>query len=1056
MASDYDAIRQRNIKAYGEETRHLAFLGRLYVDRSHFIFELLQNAEDAQATSIEFNLAPDHLEVLHDGRRIFSEKDVIGICGVQEGTKAEDLLQIGKFGIGFKSVYAYTTRPEIYGGDEHFCIEHYVRPHAIPAKKVPAPWTTRFVFPFNQDKMAASQANREIRDRLLSLSPRTLLFLRNLRRLSWRAERGDQASIARTDEKSEETLRWVKVERSGVGPKDAERWLLASRPVSFPSGDAVGAVEAAFLLEVDKKGRVGISPAADTELVVFFPTGLSTGLGFLIHGPYVTTPARDNIPKDDTWNRKLVDETATLCVDTLFSLRDLGLMSVGLLEALPIRAGDFRPGSMFRPLYDHVRQALKEEPLLPAAEGGYVPGKRARLARSADLTKLVSPRQLGRLLDKSVDIHWLIPDITRDRTPEVFRYLVGETVHVDGKPRRVEPMADGMDIDSETFVRRLAPAFLAEQDDRWIGHLYAFFNGQRSLWKMLKTKPFVRLQSGIHVVPFSPDGRPQVFLSKAVRTTLPVAKPETYAKKEAELFLREFGITEPDATDEVNEAVIPCYGPDAQPIDAEQNLADVEAIIEAVNVAGGERKARLIERLRATAFLVGVDGAGESERYCSPSELYGRTPELEEFFAGNTGVWFLHDRYRKYQATLRELGVRSEVRITLQEPDATGYVIRAVGARVERGRDGFDWRCTVEGVEHAVASPTPERSMFIWNRLLVRLKAQITGTVEVSQRGAPNEKISRPSDLGHIVRKGRWIPLRGSFVRPEDLHIKKLPAGWLPDEDLASALGMRIEDADSGDEDDQMDPIDKLALEAEVDAYDIRFIKAHRAEFERFRRRLERQASEGQSNENAADLEADVLPVDFVEALSESFNRPGVDGAHDPERGQPKAPVPNPEFRRSRVAEGLAAQRRAEPSRESRQRLIVVREWEPKNEAVRVFLEKEYDGLCQICGDGFVKWSGHPYFEGVYLVSYTKAGWLDNEGNVLCLCATCSAKFQHGSVWAPDLIRQIETWRAQGEGGADPPKIRLELCSAPAEIRFTERHMISLQELLKQQAALSE
>ena len=42
MASDYDTIRLENIRKYGKETRHLAFLGRLYSDRTHFVYELLR------------------------------------------------------------------------------------------------------------------------------------------------------------------------------------------------------------------------------------------------------------------------------------------------------------------------------------------------------------------------------------------------------------------------------------------------------------------------------------------------------------------------------------------------------------------------------------------------------------------------------------------------------------------------------------------------------------------------------------------------------------------------------------------------------------------------------------------------------------------------------------------------------------------------------------------------------------------------------------------------------------------------------------------------------
>src|SRR4051812_25463290 len=112
MPSDYSGIRAENIRQYGEGVRHLAFLGRLYADRTHFIFELLQNAEDAHATLLSFDLYTDRLEVRHNGRP-FTTDDVVGICGVDDSTKSDDLTAIGKFGIGFKSVYAYTRSPEV-------------------------------------------------------------------------------------------------------------------------------------------------------------------------------------------------------------------------------------------------------------------------------------------------------------------------------------------------------------------------------------------------------------------------------------------------------------------------------------------------------------------------------------------------------------------------------------------------------------------------------------------------------------------------------------------------------------------------------------------------------------------------------------------------------------------------------------------------------------------------------------------------------------------------------------------------------------------------------
>src|SRR6266568_5524475 len=130
VPADYDKIRAENITRYGTDTAVLDLLGQLYSDRTHFIFELIQNAEDAAATELAFELFDDRLEVRHDGRP-FTEADVRGICGVGNSAKSADLTAIGTFGIGSKSVYAYTQTPSVHSPGEHFRIENYVRPVAI-------------------------------------------------------------------------------------------------------------------------------------------------------------------------------------------------------------------------------------------------------------------------------------------------------------------------------------------------------------------------------------------------------------------------------------------------------------------------------------------------------------------------------------------------------------------------------------------------------------------------------------------------------------------------------------------------------------------------------------------------------------------------------------------------------------------------------------------------------------------------------------------------------------------------------------------------------------
>src|SRR5580692_10054840 len=181
VPADYEQIRDENVARYGWDTAVLDLLGHLYSERTHFIFELIQNAEDAGATALAFELFDDRLEVRHDGRP-FTEADVRGVCGVGQSGKSGDLTTIGQFGIGFKSVYAYTRSPRVHSGAEHFRIDHYVRPSAVDPVDGDSP-QTRFVFPFDLDTVPAATAVREIAAALDRIAPETLLFLRNITRL---------------------------------------------------------------------------------------------------------------------------------------------------------------------------------------------------------------------------------------------------------------------------------------------------------------------------------------------------------------------------------------------------------------------------------------------------------------------------------------------------------------------------------------------------------------------------------------------------------------------------------------------------------------------------------------------------------------------------------------------------------------------------------------------------------------------------------------------------------------------------------------------------------
>lgn len=86
-------------------------LARPYSEPAHFIFELLQNADDAGATQVQFELRRDGMDMWHNASRDFNLSDIEGVTGIGNSTKENELTPIGKFGLGFKSVFAVVLAP---------------------------------------------------------------------------------------------------------------------------------------------------------------------------------------------------------------------------------------------------------------------------------------------------------------------------------------------------------------------------------------------------------------------------------------------------------------------------------------------------------------------------------------------------------------------------------------------------------------------------------------------------------------------------------------------------------------------------------------------------------------------------------------------------------------------------------------------------------------------------------------------------------------------------------------------------------------------------------
>ena len=812
MASDYKAIRERDLVQ--QIKRAVDVLANLYDEGAHFILELLQNAEDAlrrrdcesdAPRAVRFDLAAHELRVSHYGRP-FDEDDVKGICAIGEGTKEEDITQIGRFGIGFKSVYRFTDRPQIHSGAEHFVIEDYVRPSATQPIQDLDPAETVLVMPLSNPDGHHS----EIADGLRDIGLDTLLFLREIDTIKWSIAPAETGMYTRRTKRLAEYVRRVTlIGESNGHAADDEDWLVFSKPMHGNGGEPAGYVEAAFSVKDND-----VSPVSLSRLVVFFPTAVPTNLGLCVQGPYRTTPSRDNVPKGDPWNEACVENTGELLVDALLWLRDNGRLTTNVLRCLPLDEAKFSHDSMLAPLYDKIKAAFMRRRLLPVYGGGFAAAGEVKIATSGDLRDLFTPAMLGEVLEDE-PLYWLSGEITNDSEPELTRYL-----------RKV---LDVGELRPLNVIRRLSPTFLERQSNDWVRELYEFMNVQGDLHREARQEwPLVRLSDGRHVVAYKNDMAQAHFPGKE-KTDFPTIHSEVCSTDEAREFLEAIGLSIPNPVDDVIRNVLPKYKRGEVDVDEEHYAEDIQRIVNAFHTDSTERRGKLVDSLKKTHFVCAIDTEGRSS-WSKPSEVYVGN-RLTTLFDGVNGVLFLD--HRNYRCMLEE-----EVRDRLVECGASRVlqmesikctrsdremreILRGQGLDFGYPRSPSD--CSLRGVEQLLAYmvdlPAEERRLragTLWDALVDvarHTRSAFDATCEWSY-SHQSKTVRFDSTLVKTLNELAWVPSGdGHFRVPSEVSFQTLK--WRSDQFLESRIRFKP------------DAVDRLAEEVGVEPDVLYLLKEH-------------------------------------------------------------------------------------------------------------------------------------------------------------------------------------------------------------------------------------
>ena len=357
-----------------------------YTDQAHFVYELLQNADDAGATQVRFLLEKDRLIFVHNGAKRFfvSNPDTVledkaagkygsvnAITAIGFSNKPEQNA-IGKFGIGFMSVFQYTKTPQIFDANISFQIERLIVPSLIPDQpELRKPGEkTLFVFPFDSEKCSKEVSYSDIARKLRGLSY-PLMFLNTLERIDYQIGE-DFGSYLRepTDERtvgdiSAKRMRFS-LDRTQSGDTSSvieEFWFFSRGEESY------NRYSVCFAVEKDEQGNDSLK-VFDSPAFCFFQTKSLTGLHFAIHAPFLLTDNRESIKAGIPHNKDMVNRLAELAADSLILLRDIGLehgsrlVDDSILNIIPTSedafgAEDDTDKISFLPFFTAIREKLR-------------------------------------------------------------------------------------------------------------------------------------------------------------------------------------------------------------------------------------------------------------------------------------------------------------------------------------------------------------------------------------------------------------------------------------------------------------------------------------------------------------------------------------------------------------------------------------------------------------------------------------------------------------------------------------------------------------------------
>jgi hypothetical protein len=724
-----------------------------YSDQAHFIYELLQNADDAGATYARFILHSNELIFAHNGERAFTisnlktEKedaklerlgDINAITSVGNSNKPEN--KIGKFGVGFKAVFQYTATPHIYDQNVHFKIERFIVPIKLdvdhPSRK---PNETLFVFPFDHAERDPHKAYADISENLLTLVY-PVLFLTKLENVFFESSTNNvlyKKSVEKNFQFADtnaKCLHMILTQNNGDDKNktsESRLWLFTknyNKDIPYSVG---------FFIDNDNHLR-----PVEHCAFCFFPTKEDTSLKFIIHAPFLLTDSREGIKAWEPHNKNMIELLAQLSAESLCYFKKIEyecgikLIDDDIFDIIPYDENRFsdindKRKISFKPFYSAIKNTFLNEELLPSSNG-YVSVQNAYWAEYSQITEVFSNEQLAFLFEKK-EAKWVFTSFSRaevQRTNKLLFEYIDTITHVWINESDI---INGFSYKNGTKVNGITDSFIEVQPIEWLQKFYKWVSDTKGRMELVKTKPIFLNQERKAVPAFEKSEKGEHLV-----LFLPIEDTEGYETIHQDLlcneetvdFVKRLGITHPSLKDEIYNKILPLYK-DSSAINTEPHFNKFFQYYKEISQLEANSFISLIKEYEFVLYRSSDD---EKLYRGKASDLYFPYESLQKWFIPKQNVKFVQfDEYlqivgennqKELISFLHSLGVKSEPKVlerqlSDQEGIATGVKEYSTKGHIwiDKYIDGCE-----EIIDISIERQDAELSITVWNQLLNLVK----------------------------------------------------------------------------------------------------------------------------------------------------------------------------------------------------------------------------------------------------------------------------------------------------------------------------------------------